>query len=77
VSAGDGNEVLVNVPYIVVGPEGWPLHLVGPEYYRFAAKEIRHQANVGQPFAGANVTEAVAKLCDNAADALDALGGAS
>jgi hypothetical protein len=77
VSAGDGRNVLVNVPHIVFGPDGMPGHFTDAECYRSAARNIRHQANVGEPFAGPNVTEAVAKLCDNAADALDALGDAS
>jgi hypothetical protein len=76
VSAGDGVNVLVNVPHIVFG-FGVQGNLADADYYRSAAREIRHQANVGQPFAGSLVTEAVAKLCDNAAEALDALGDAS
>jgi hypothetical protein len=77
VSAGHGNEVLVNVPHIVFGPKDAPARAPDAQYYRSAARNIRHQANVGQPFAGPNVTEAVAKLCDNAADALDPFGRAS
>jgi hypothetical protein len=77
VSAEDGNEVLVNVPHIPFGPNGMPGNFPDADYYRSAARVIRHQANVGGSFAGSNLTEAVAKLCDNAADALDALGDAS
>jgi hypothetical protein len=71
------DQVLVHVPHIPFGPKGIPKNLADANYYRSVAKTIRHQANVGQPFAGSNVPEAVAKLCDNAADALYALGDAS
>jgi hypothetical protein len=74
VSAEDGGEILVHVPHIPFGPKGMPENLADADYYRSAAREIRHQANVGQAFAGPNVTEAVAKLCDNVADALDPFG---
>jgi hypothetical protein len=71
------DQVLVHVPHIPFGPKGMPGNLTDADYYRSAARTIRHQANVGEPFAGSLVTEAVAKLCDNAAEALDALGDAS
>jgi hypothetical protein len=67
-------QVLVDVPHIPFGPKRMPTNLADADYYRGAARVIRHQANVGQPFSGSNVTEAVAKLCDNAADALEAQG---
>jgi hypothetical protein len=76
VTAEGGYEVLVNVPHPPFGPKGMPENLEDADYYRNAARNIRHQANVGVSFAGPNVTEAVAKLCDNAAEALDALGDA-
>jgi hypothetical protein len=76
VSAEGGVEVLVTVPHIPFGPKGMPENLAEADYYRSAARNIRYQANVGEPFAGPNVTEAVAKLCDNAADALDPFGRA-
>jgi hypothetical protein len=69
--------VLVHVPHILFGEKGMPENLEDADYYRSAARSIRHQANVGQAFAGSKVTEAVAKLCDNAAEALDALGDAA
>jgi hypothetical protein len=68
--------VLVQVPHILFGEKGMPENLEDADYYRSAARNIRHQANVGEPFAGSNVTEAVAKLCDNVADALDPFGRA-
>jgi hypothetical protein len=70
------DQVLVHVPHIPFGPNGMPGNFPDAVYYRSAARVIRHQANVGVSFAGSNLTEAVAKLCDNAADALDALGDA-
>jgi hypothetical protein len=82
VSAVEGAKIfrwgktLVYVPHIPFGPLGVTANLADADYYRSAARNIRHQANVGQPFAGSNVTEAVAELCDNAAEALDALGDA-
>jgi hypothetical protein len=62
----------VDIPHIPFGTKDVPARWADIQYYRTAASTIRHQANVGQPFAGPNVTEAVAKLCDNAAEALDA-----
>jgi hypothetical protein len=67
-------EILVHVPHIPFGPKGMPENLADAAYYRSAARVIRRQANVGISFAGPNLTEAVAKLCDNAADALDPSG---
>jgi hypothetical protein len=60
----------VNVPSIPYGPD-LPVHERDADYYRHAAQGIRHMTRGGHgKFAGSNLTEAVAQLCDAAADAL-------
>lgn len=66
----DEAALAVKVPPIPFGPEGVPADLANARYYRSAAKNIRYHASRGRSFSGSNLTEAVARLCDAAADAL-------
>ncbi|PPF56074.1 hypothetical protein C5B94_03905 [Clavibacter michiganensis] len=61
--------ITVAVPSVPYGPD-LPARQRDADYYRSAARSIRTRAQRGQAFAGSNVTETVAKLCDAAADAL-------
>ena len=63
--------LLVDVPRVPYGPAGLSETQADADYYRAAARNIRHQAERGNPFAGSNVTEAVARLCENVATALN------
>ena len=58
------------VPSVPYGPEGVPLEQADADYYRAAARNIRYAQQHGRSFAGSNLTETVAKLCDAVADAL-------
>ena len=62
--------VAINVPSVPYGPKGISAEKADAGYYRSAARTIRHAAQRGQSFAGSNLTETVAKLCDSVADAL-------
>lgn len=61
----------VVVPMVPFGPVGVPQAEADARYYRHAARNIRSAASRGGAFAGSNLTEAVARLCEAAADALD------
>jgi len=63
----------VAVPVIPFGPEGVPRNVRDAKYYHQAARNIRYHASRGNSFAGSNLTESVAKLCDAAADALESV----
>jgi len=60
----------VSIPSVPYGPEDVPIEQADADYYRAAARNIRHAKSRGQSFAGSNLTETVAKLCDAVADAL-------
>lgn len=60
----------VNVPSIPYGPQGVSVERADADYYRAAARNIRHHAQRGNAFAGSNLTETVAKPCEAAAEAL-------
>lgn len=62
----------VNVPSIPNAPKHVTQRAADADYYRAAARSIRHQASNGHAFAGSNVTEAVARLCDEVAAQLTA-----
>lgn len=61
----------VAVPSVPFGPTGVPVREADADYYRAAARNIRHHKALGNAFAGSNLTETVARLCEAAADALD------
>lgn len=61
----------VSVPSVPHGPEGVPVTWADADYYRSAARNIRYAAQHGRSFAGSNLTETVAKLCEAAAEALE------
>ncbi|PPF39949.1 hypothetical protein [Pseudoclavibacter sp. AY1H1] len=60
------------VPSVPFPPAGTTENSADADYYRSAAESIRFQASRGNAFAGSNVTETVAKLCDAVADSLTA-----
>lgn len=60
----------VTVPSVPYGPEGVPVEQADADYYRAAARNIRRAKQRGNSFAGSNLTETVAKLCDAVADSL-------
>lgn len=62
----------VKVPTIPVTPEGMEPTARDVKQYRDAAKKIRSNAARGNDISGSILTEAVAALCDAAADALEA-----
>jgi hypothetical protein len=64
------NDRLVSIPHVPHGPQGVAQDEADADYYRKAAENIRYHKVHGHAFAGSNVTEAVAKLCEAAADAL-------
>lgn len=61
----------VAIPSIPYGPILVPVREADADYYRAAAKNIRHQKAQSNAFAGSNLTEAVARLCEATAEALD------
>lgn len=69
-TAAQPHIAVVSIPRVPFGPEGAP-RTVDARYYRDAARNIRSQAERGNGFAGSNLTESVARLCDAAADALE------
>lgn len=70
-------ERTIKIPTVPGGPKHLTPAQSDAMYYREAAANIRwnfrHAKNEG--FAGSNVTEAVARLCEAAAEALDPKGG--
>lgn len=60
------------VPSIPYPPENTTRDRADADYYRSAAESIRYQASRGNAFAGSNVTETVAKLCEAVAVAFAA-----
>jgi hypothetical protein len=62
----------VAVPSVPYGPKGVPVEKADAGYYQAAARNIRYAAEHGNSFAGSNLTETVAKLCEAAAEALEA-----
>lgn len=66
------HHLMVAIPSIPYGPVGIPEAAADADYYRAAARNIRHAKAQGNAFAGSNLTESVAKLCEAAAEALDA-----
>lgn len=62
--------VTLNVPSVPHGPVGVDPAVADADYYRAAARNIRHAKSRGQKFAGSNLTETVAALCDAVADVL-------
>lgn len=64
--------LIVAIPSVPYGPAGTPVREADADYYRAAARNIRHQKAQGNAFAGSNLTETVAKLCEAAAEALEA-----
>ncbi|MFF9565749.1 hypothetical protein ACF1AJ_20540 [Leifsonia sp. NPDC014704] len=62
----------IEVPSVPYGPHHVATLVADADYYRAAAKNIRHQAARGEAFAGSNLTETVAKLCDEVAAQLEA-----
>lgn len=63
----------INIPSVPYGPEGVPVEQADADYYRAAARNIRHAQQSGRSFAGSNLTETVARLCDSVADALSGI----
>lgn len=66
----------VKIPHVPFGPKGVPQIEADANYYREAARNIRFHAERGTgvaKFAGSNLTEAVARLCEAAAEALEGL----
>jgi hypothetical protein len=61
----------LKVPSVPFGPLGVPAEKADADYYRAAARNIRYGQEQGRSFAGSNLTETVAKLCDAVAEALD------
>lgn len=61
---------IVAIPRVPHGPEGIDPRKADADYYREAARNIRFQFPKSR-FAGSNLTEAVARLCEAAAKALD------
>jgi hypothetical protein len=61
----------VTVPSVPHGPIGVPVEQADADYYRAAARNIRYAKQRGRSFAGSNLTETVAKLCDAVAESLD------
>ena len=66
----DPHTLTVSVPSVPYGPKGVPSEQADAAYYRSAARNIRYRASRGNSFAGSNLTETVAKLCDLVAEAL-------
>lgn len=64
--------VTVQIPCVPHGPDGVAPKLADAGYYEEAARNIRHAAGRGQLFAGSNLTESVARLCESVALALRA-----
>ena len=64
------HELTIDVPSVPYGPQHVATTVADAAYYRSAARSIRHAAARGEAFAGSNVTETVAKLCDEVADKL-------
>ncbi|WP_144719264.1 hypothetical protein [Agrococcus jejuensis] len=60
----------VVIPSVPFGPIGVPHARADANYYRLAARNIRSAAARGGGFAGSNLTETVARLCEAAAEAL-------
>ncbi len=60
----------INIPSVPYGPKGISAEQADAAYYRSAARNIRYHKLRGDSFAGSNLTETVAKLCDSVADAL-------
>lgn len=65
------SRALVAIPHVPHGPVGVAPEAASADYYRSAAENIRFQAERGRSFAGSNLTEAVAQLCEQAAVALE------
>lgn len=65
--------ITVDVPSVPYGPKHVATTVADADYYRSAANHIRSAAARGEAFAGSNLTETVAKLCDEVADKLSAL----
>lgn len=63
---------LVAIPTVPHGVEYMPVDQADAGYYRSAAANIRAYKKRGLKFSGSNVTEAIARLCEAAADALEA-----
>lgn len=61
----------LNIPSIPGGPDGIPVTEADANYYKSAARNIRWHFRNGESFAGSNVTETVARLCEAAANALE------
>lgn len=61
----------IEIPSIPAGPVGVPAEHADAAYYRDAAASIRWHFHYGTSFAGSNLTETVAKLCETAAQALE------
>ena len=68
--------IVVGVPSVPYGPLGIDPRRADADYYRDAARNIRHQAARGEAFAGSNLTETVALLCEAVARSLDEPHGA-
>ena len=62
--------LIIDVPSVPYGPIGVPVEQADADYYRAAARNIRHAKSRGNSFAGSNLTETVARLCDSVAEAL-------
>lgn len=67
----------VVIPSVPNGPAGLSQRESDAMYYREAAYLIRWHAEQGRPFAGSNLTEAVAQLCEAAAAALVPVPGST
>lgn len=65
------HERAVAIPGVMYGPLGIEPAKADADYYRAAARNIRYHKERGNAFAGSNLTEAVAKLCEAAAEALE------
>ena len=66
--------LMINIPSVPYGPRGVQVEKADADYYRAAARNIRHAQQSGHSFAGSNLTETVAKLCDSVADELSKIG---
>lgn len=60
----------VVIPKVPYGPLGVPQDQADADYYLSAAENIRYHQSRGNSFAGSNLTEAVARLCEAVAAAL-------
>lgn len=65
------HRVLLDVPSVPYGPRHVTPSEADADYYRAAAAHIRSQARRGEAFAGSNLTESVARLCEAASAALE------